>query len=251
MKKKWVLIGASLLLILIVFFVLLHFPQVFLSKTLDHGPFVVYSSAPLEAPEEWRLLLDSATVLLQKSELHTPEQTYLLFMASGTTYEQLLKLVGWNKPFAFAFLNRQIILAEPHIKAGLFSRNDTDYEKRSMLQLIVHEGAHCQQDKQGVKRGLPAWVNEGYAEYVSHAPIYEQPSYNLADVVAEVDQTRGEYWLRSDYGYWDSWAYKYYRVLVEYLIEVEALSIVEIIEKQDTWNPAALFEQIKGYYGLR
>lgn len=250
MKKKWVLIGASLLLILIVFFALLHFPQVLLSKTLDHGPFSVYSSTPLEAPEEWRLLLDSAALLLEKSELHTPEQTYLLFMASGTTYEQLLRWVGWDKPFAFAFLNRQIFLAEPHIKAGFFSRNDTEYEKRSMLQLIVHESVHCQQDRQGVKRGLPPWVNEGYAEYVSHAPIYERSNYRLSEVVREVEDNRGEYWLRSDYGYWDIWEYKYYRTLVEYLIEVEHLSIREIIEKQAEWNPAVLFEQIKRYYGM-
>ena len=250
MKKKWVLIGASLLAILIVFFALLHFPQVFLSKTLDHGPFAVYSSTPLEAPEEWRLLLDSAAILLEKSELHTPEQTYLLCMASGTTYEQLLRWVGWDKPFAFAFLNRQIYLAEPHIRDGLFSRNNTEYEKRSMLQLIVHESVHCQQDRQGVKRGLPPWVNEGYAEYVSHAPIYQRPNYRLSEVVREVEDNREEYWLRSDYGYWDIWEYKYYRTLVEYLIAVEHRSIREIIEKQAEWNPAALFEQIKRYYGM-
>ena len=60
----------------------------------------------------------------------------------------------------------------------------------------------------------------------------------------------GAYWLLSDYDYWDIWKYKYYRTLVEYLIEVEHLSIREMIEKQAEWNPAALFEQIKSFYGL-
>ena len=248
MKKKWVLIGASLFLILILFFALLHFPQVFLSKTLDHGPFSVYSTTPLEAPEDWHVLLDSAQLMLEKSELHSPDQRYLLFMAKGTTYESLLKWVGWNKPFAFAFLNREIYLATPNILEGQFSRNNTEYEKRLMLQLIVHESVHVQQDAEGAKRGLPPWVNEGYAEYVSHAPIYQQSDYSLADVVKELQEMRGEYWLRSDYGYWDIWEYKYYRSLVEYLIEVEGLSIREIIERQTEWNPAALFEQIKTYY---
>lgn len=241
-------ISLGLVTILIVFIALLHYPQIFISKALEEGPFTVYSSTPLEAPEEWRHLLDSAAVLLENSELNTSEQTYLLFMARGTSYESLLKWVGWNKPFAFAFLNRQIYLAQPRIREGLFSRNDTEYEKRSMLQLIVHESVHCQQDAQGVKRGLPPWINEGYAEYVSHAPIYAQRDYQLAEVVREVEASRGAYWLRSDFGYWDIWEYKYYRSLMEYLLEEKKISVREIIERQAEWNPAVLFEEIKAFY---
>ncbi|MBX2870665.1 MAG: hypothetical protein KTR30_01155, partial [Saprospiraceae bacterium] len=158
MKKKWIVFSSSLLLLLIGFVALLHFPQVLVSKVLDHGSFTVYSPTPLEAPEEWRILLDSAAVVLEKSDLHSPEQRYLLFMAKGTSYESLLKWVGWNKPFAFAFLNRQIYLVQPRVKEGQFLRNDTEYEQRSMIQLIVHESVHCQQDAQGVKRGLPPWI---------------------------------------------------------------------------------------------
>lgn len=248
MKRKWIAISLGLLTTLIIFIALLHYPQVLISKALEQGPFTVYSPTPLEAPGEWRHLLDSAELLLQKSDLYTVDQRYLLFLAKGTTYESLLKWVGWNKPFAFAFLNRQIYLAQPRIREGLFSRNDTEYEKRSMLQLIVHESVHCQQEAQGVKRGLPPWINEGYAEYVSHAPIYTQPDYQLAEVVREVEANRGEYWLRSDFGYWDIWEYKYYRSLIEYLIEEKNLSIREIVERQGEWNPGMLFEEIKTFY---
>jgi len=249
MKKKWVLFSASVVIAILVVLALLHFPQVMIAKALDHGPFTVYSPTPLEAPDQWRETLDSALVLLSKSELYDSSQEYQLYMASGTAYERLLSWVGWDKPFAFAFLNRQIYLASPQIKEGIFTRNDNEYERRSMIQLIVHESVHCQQEDKGVKRGIPPWINEGYAEYVSHWPIRERPGYYFSEVVREVEENRGEFWLKSDYGYWDIWEYKYYRSLVEYLIHVKGLSIEDIITRKDELIPEVLFQEIKNYYG--
>lgn len=186
-------------------------------------------------------ILDSVQLLLNKSDLQVDDLKHRIFLAHGSFYEKIIKLSG-QKAFAFSFQDKQIYLAEADFKKGIFSRNNNEYEIRNMVQLIAHESVHNQQYYSYTQRKKPSWINEGYAEYVTYLPLIHNGEYQLKDAIKLVEESRGQYWLRSEYGYWDIWEYKYARVLIEYLIDVKGMTIQDIIN-DESLDDAAIFEE--------
>ncbi len=243
MKRKIGLSFLSLLAVLCLYLLFLHYPEWLLAKQFSYGPFTVYSNQEITLDEDAQQALDSVLILVKKSAFYRPDLKHKIFLARGSWYETLNQFYG-QMAFAFSFSDRQIYLAELDLPRGIFHRNHNEYELRQVIQLMAHETVHNQQAAEYSVRYTPVWINEGYAEYVSHEPIRNRPDYNFWQVVDEVKKHEGEYWLRSDYGYWDIWAYKYYRVLMEYLLDHQGMTIQMILEEKETLVPEEIFAEM-------
>ncbi len=246
MKKKLIYTSLLIVIILLSLFALLQFPQLTLRKRIIYNKFEIYAQQNLKVNTDILNALDSVQLILDKSELQVEGLKHRLFLAHGSLYEKLIQLSG-QKAFAFSFQDKQIYLAKANFKKDLFSRNDNEYEIRQLVQLIAHESIHNQQYYSYQQRSKPSWINEGYAEYITYLPLIHNGDYQLKDAVNLVSENKGQKWLKSEYGYWDIWEYKYSRVLIEYLIDVKGMTIQEIIA-DDSLDDILIFEEMQTKY---
>ncbi len=223
------LIRAIFLLLAFVIFIfcLLQFPQITLKKQFTYGDFEIYGKQTISRTRSFEEILDSVSKIISHSTIPSKDLTYKVFLAHDTFYEKLLKLIGQNA-FAFTFKFGQVYLAELDLSNGLFARNNNEYEIRNAIQLIAHESIHTQQHNFFKKR-MPPWLAEGYAEYISYRPIRELNKYDLSTVVKNLEENPDEYWLKSEYGFWDLREYKYYRTIMEYMLDEKGHDYLDLV----------------------
>jgi len=245
MKKSIIRILIFLTLSFVILQTIVAFPQIFIKKQFSYQCFDLYANEKVELNNKIKSTLDSVQNIIKKSALHSDEIKYQLFLAKGTFYEKLNDFLPQTSgAFAYAFWNREIFLADIDFDSGIFHRNNNEREVRYIVQLIAHESIHVQQSHAGIKRSSPPWLNEGYAEYVTYAPLRAAGEYNFLDAVKTLQDNPDTEWFRSEYGYWDVRDYKYYRVLIEYLIEVKGMTMEEILEQKKTLFAEEIWSEI-------
>jgi hypothetical protein len=159
--------AAAIVVLVVLYGVLLAFPEPLFAHRIEEGPFLVYSRKPvshaLVAPH-----LRGAEERLSRSEIHRSGATHRVFVTGSMTLYRLL-----NGPYYGAIarnveLGNAIFLPDLDTEAGRVVHFDG--RSAPLDEILAHEATHTfVQDRLGFLRALrlPFWKKEGYAQYVA------------------------------------------------------------------------------------
>ena len=172
------LFSRSAIGIAIAYLVFLINPQVVFSHSLTHQNYTIHSDHPL--PAETFDVLKRADRLLQESEIFSRNDHHHIFLCNGPGWFRTFNPRGSDRLYATSHATGNIFIANGDPATDMAWKTSGTNIIRSLSGLIAHEVTHnLVRDHLGVlpQWRLPAWKNEGYAEYIS---IHGQKEYELA-----------------------------------------------------------------------
>ena len=116
----------------------------------------------------------------------------------------------------------------------------------NLIQIISHEGVHSQMYEGHSTLGFmqtPAWINEGYCEYISYAPERSKKEYSLSTLYDKFKVT-DSFWIETEYGCMTPRVYLRDRIIMEYLLDYKQMRIMDIIGDEGL-DPDNLLVEIK------
>jgi len=245
MIKRWIVGGIVGCLVI---YVSLQFPKLYIKKSFTYKSFEIYSNSKIENNVYVKNILDSVLLNLTKSEFYNPEQSFKLFFVKGTLYSKIISNLGM-KNIASSKFDTHIYNANPDFKSGWLIKNKSEYEKLNLVQIISHECVHSQMYPDYSTLGImktPAWINEGYCEYISYSLKRKRDFLSLVDILNKLEASEN-HWLKTSYLNYSPRFYLKSRLIVEYLIEIKHMTILEIISNEDL-DPDIIYEDIKLWY---
>ncbi|MEM1219222.1 MAG: hypothetical protein AAGH79_09930 [Bacteroidota bacterium] len=240
-KRLLLILTASYLCLLLI----VQFPQWFISEQSSYGPFKMYAGEPLSCDLPCQVVLDSAHLLLKQSAFYQADQVFELYFVQGTLYEKLISLFG-TKNIASSKHNKHLYIGRPDFQNGILRQGDHPYQWLNLVQIISHEGVHSQMYTDYAKwwgsMQTPAWLNEGYCEYIAYQPFNQSPHYQLRATYDRYRSEAGE-WVQTEHGAYTPKIYLRDRIVMEYLLLERGEEIHSIIGNP-TYNPDVHWPQI-------
>lgn len=144
---------------------------------MDYKYFTVYSQNDNPDTAALIKILDSATLLLDETNLLTPDFRQKIFLTGSFGEFTFLapmsrKAFAVNYPFA-----QNIIFSKTSIFTNRVFANRAENNLRSLSSVITHETTHSLlENKLGLimYRMLPSWKNEGYCDYISKESSFDE-----------------------------------------------------------------------------
>ncbi|MFK7808530.1 MAG: hypothetical protein AB8F74_12065 [Saprospiraceae bacterium] len=222
----------SAILLIIGYVVLLHLPQVFISKQFEYKSLHIHSNQSLKLDDESKAVLDLVLENIGSSAYYKMGQEHHLFFVHGTLYEKMVRSIGY-KNMAFAFMDKSIYCAKPDFLTRYLRRNKNEYEVMHLVQVISHELVHNQMyDILGFNaiRKLKPWVREGYPEYIAYGQIQDSEDYQLADLSKRIASRKDPLWVTNEYDCLTSYTYAMDRLRMEFALDIQQSDIQNIME---------------------
>lgn len=268
LKYSAIAIGTAILAGAI-FLGLLTYPGVLFPHDIEHRNFVVRSSNSLDE-DSVRKVIDEVHRVLDTSEIHDLEITHRILLGHGSSSFEFLQNFAWRLTSQRSELKQPLTFnrAVPPYTSQIITFRVPDFDRGTlvhpengravdMVHMFVHEATHTLiASRVGVDRlpSIPAWKNEGYAEYVAASVrIHEDPDYDLAESVARllnqdlssmVDATGTLRPIRyncvsrssmlDETGNPGPTCYYLSRVLVEFLLDVEGMRFDDLMHRSVT-----------------
>jgi hypothetical protein len=202
------------------YLLLLAFPDVLFAQQVTHGAFRVASDEPIDA--RIAAVLDAAAARLARSPLDDPRMEHRVYLCNTPLRWRLLAPLARGAYGTTYALSGHSVLAHVDIPANLAYREGPRYNRRPLDSLIAHERMHALMDRRyGVIAcfRMPAWKKEGYCEFVAG-----HPSFDVEEGRRLIREGKEE-----DFG---PFRYFRYYAMVKYLLDVERLSIDEVVSRQ-------------------
>lgn len=235
MKKRIIQIVAALfttvLLAATSYASLVLYPHVLFEHETSFGNVGVLSEEPIDA--EFHQAVEEAIALISKSELYDAESEMGIILAHNHIYHRITP----GKVLAYAIGPYAILAGETDGAANKLSWDKSPVQM-NLVTTMAHELTHCLQGKHhgyfALNRAMMPWKREGYAEYVAHGKARLSSNYSLAESVAlllsedKVKPVPG--WMTTEDGFDRAITYYRFRLMTEYLFDVEGMSYEEFIE---------------------
>jgi len=158
--------------------VLVAFPASVFSSSLTRGNITLHATEPL--PKNAVAIVDEALARLRQSPLYEPSRSVDVFICRND-WRWLLYSGGNGRSAAVA---RVPFLHDVIVRGGDFTANryqqaggQLSPAERPMSYLLAHEVTHVLvADALSLPEGyrVPAWLNEGYADYVAHEAKFDR-----------------------------------------------------------------------------
>lgn len=229
----------------ILFFISIQFPQLYLKKSFSYSQFDVYSNAELLKTKALVETLDSVINNIERSDFYNEEQRFKLFFVGGSFYSKVILFFGMNN-IASSKFDTHIYNGQPSFETGWLVNGSTEFDRVNLVQIISHEAVHSQMYPEFSTLGFmdtEAWINEGYCEYISYFPKRKSDQKPICALLNTLEQ-KEEQWLLTPYKNYSPRFYLKSRMLVEYLIDKDQMSIRNIIEKSPL-NTDSIYNEIK------
>lgn len=200
---------------------LLSFPQALFGYEISHKNFRVLSREPLDS--NIHAILDRVEARLSASGIHDEGLEPRIFISDSHGLYKLLCLYVGGNSFAKGYLAlpvNNVFVNKSDVARDLVFRDAAADRQRSLSGVIAHEVTHLLvRKKLGYLRNLtlPAWKQEGYAEYVAGGTLLDRES--------GVRRWKENPANDSGYRY-----FKYY-MLVKYVIDVKKLSVEDLFTR--------------------
>jgi len=177
MKKVKIVIRYTLGSLAIVYGLIVLFPQVLFSNSIDYKNFSVYYHSNNIDISKMESVLDKSAKLLSESDIYNAEKKQKIFLC--TNFEEFTFFaLRSRKSFAVNYpLIQNIFLSQSDISENTIQRNASENNLRTLSGVIAHETTHSLlEDKLGILKYklLPSWKNEGYCDYVSKESSYDE-----------------------------------------------------------------------------
>jgi hypothetical protein len=202
------------------YLLLLAYPGILFAHHTSRGSFHVSSDAPIDP--RIAEVLDDAAARLARSPLADPGMEHRLYICNTALRGWLLFPRGRGAFGTTYSLLGNTILNRVDIPANLVYRVAPRHERRPLGAVIAHERMHALMARRYGTIAcwrMPAWKTEGYCEFVGG-----DPSFGVEEGKWLIREGRGE----------DSGPIRYFRyyAMVKYLLEVEGLTIDEVVSRE-------------------
>jgi hypothetical protein len=220
-------IGAACASAVLLFLALIVWPDPLFAYSVSDGKITVRSDHPIPAAGGNQLLHD-CEMLLDRSPLKAEGSRYRIYVTNDAWRWRLffainLQAHGLAYPFGSAFLSGADFDAGRLIHNGYVPP-----PPRKLAYYCAHELTHEIAMERGVFRHAPAWVNEGFADYVG---IEKRQSFeDLRDAIGE---RSADVPMMVRYG-----GYPRYRLLVTYFLEKKGWSVDQLFQSRLTEDEA-------------
>ncbi len=216
------------------------FPYLLFSHKIHYQNLAAYSDAAFD--QDFASTLQNVQFRLEDGEIYDAGATHRIFLyRREKLYGFFAFLAGVNansQGFNVDLFGR-IFISAPFIEQ-LRGRFGDRYRhaliEGNLAHIIAHEIMHsCLTEKLGYRRAhaLPMWKQEGYAEYgATIQAIKADTTYDFHARVAKVLDTSFLADMPLRRSYYEA------QVLVEYLMEIEKMSFIELIEERFTKEEA-------------
>ena len=195
------------------------FPQVLFAHSVTANGISIYSRSPL--PPEAAACAARAAALVQQSELAVLGRRERVFVCNSPW---LFRLFNPRSHGAFAVrvsLTGNVFVADGDFQSDTARRSSPEFNTRKLSSVMAHEITHgLIRHRLGLWRGtlLPAWVDEGYCDYVARESSFPEVEGLRRLASGERDPS-------------SSFRYFEYRQMVRYLLEVKQLSFAQAVSK--------------------
>lgn len=221
-KIRIILFAICILLDLAVLYALvLSYPQSFFHYRVRYQNLTLYSDKPLPAIST-SLLKETQTRLL-KSPIYDPKNHYQIFICHDLNRFAFFANINYRVGgINYALFNRNTFLRNAHIvKNRLIGPSGREVPgERSLVYYFTHEVTHGVTAKKTGNLAyfrLPAWVREGYADYVAKGNFDFQTNVKLFKAgVREMNPAQSGLYLR-------------YHLLVAYVLDIQKASVDELL----------------------
>ena len=198
---------------------LVFFPQPLFAYNVSAKGVTIYSPAPL--PAETTARIEEAMALVGRSELAVPGRRERIFVCNNPW---LFRLFAPVSPRAFATswpVSDNIFIAQSDLVKNVTSSMAENYNRRSFSSVAAHEITHgLIRHRLGLIRSvrLPAWVAEGYCDYVAKESSFpEEKGFQLLRDGAEDPS--------------DSFRYFVFRQMVRHLMDDRHLTFDQVVAR--------------------
>ena len=206
-------------LIAFVWFAVQLFPRIIFPHRVTSEGVTIHARAPL--PPETIDRIRETRQLLARSELDVPGRPQDIFLCN---HPLLFVFLVPSRPRSFAFempVTGNIFIAQADLVANVCRSRAPAYNARSFSSVAAHEITHeLTQHRLGVFRAwrLPAWIAEGYCEYVAQESSFPQDEAVRLLKAGEESPT-------------PSFKYAVYRRMVTHLIESQGYSFDQLVAR--------------------
>lgn len=153
---------------LILYFLVLIFPQSLFAHTFAHAGIALYSRQPI-SPEDAEALLSQIRSRIRTSDIHQESQTFRVFVCNSKALYTFLSPLSRHS-FGNTPITGNVILANVNLRDNSATAFRPDNNQRSFVGVASHEICHVM-----IRRAFglwsayraPKWLNEGYCEHVS------------------------------------------------------------------------------------
>lgn len=236
---------STVLLCLIVLIGAILNPQLLYAESSQVGELRVLSDDPLD--EETRVIIQNAYDVARQSPLYESGYPLDICIGENSLYIPFFKKIS-GPAFGVSTLNKVIMYARQD-----YSNNTAHWRDRTwqLSEVLSHEMVHCfQYHRFGYRFPIktPTWIVEGYAEYIARqAKGVEDLSTYFGIYLQSVEDGKEDWeWIPFGERNGSPLSYLRYRLLVQYLLEVESISYEDIIQNQE--GEGAVFDRMQNWY---
>ncbi|MFK7811918.1 MAG: hypothetical protein AB8B59_05445 [Maribacter sp.] len=200
--------------------ILLLFPQILFSNTLNHENFIVYYHSEKVDSDQLTSILNQSLNLLKNSDLFESKKKQKIFLCDGFGEFAFFALRS-RKSFAVNYpLVQNVFISKSNILENTIERNGAENNIRTLSGVIAHETTHSiLEDRLGFLKYklLPSWKNEGYCDYVAQESSYDE-KLGWNQICRNKDNV-----ISSSYTYFK------YKTYVEHLLNEEKRTISDFL----------------------
>lgn len=210
--------------ITIVYILIFCNPQFLFKYEVTQNNLSLYSDEPISGNAN--NILNEVQTRLLKSQIYDPKKTYRIFICNDINRYKFFCLrsdSGQVGGFCRPYLSTNVFITKSDINTNhIFNSHGSEVqEPRTLSYVIAHELTHVvSEEKVGAISDLqlPAWINEGYSEYVAQKEF---------DYDKTLEMFRNGM-LEESYGF-KPYYYDKYHLLVEYLLDVKKVSTEDFL----------------------
>jgi len=223
-KRFWLRVAAIVAGAIILYWMLLCFPQPFFRSSVQASNLALYSDQSFD-PEAGQRILEAVEAKLAASPLYCSQDRHSAFICNARWRQRLF----FNRKYGVGGLNQyplttNVFLREAMVEDNrLISPSGTQVTgDRTLDYFIAHEITHTLTVRAvGWLRyyRLPQWVREGYADYVGKGPKfnYELARQSFLAGAPEMDWQKSGLYLR-------------YHLLTAYLLDRQHWTVQRMLE---------------------
>jgi hypothetical protein len=212
--------AVSMLCVMYIF--ILAYPQPLFAHAFEHEGICLYSRQPIPSKEAATLLSEIRS-RLRTSEINQELSQYKIFLCNSQ-YVYTIFCPLSRHSLGCAQLSGYIFIANADLANNTVTAFRAENRERSFVSVVSHEICHqmCKQ-KFGFWSDFkaPAWLKEGYCEYVSNESSFPKEKGNRLLSEGKEDESK-------------SFEYFVYRRMVAYCLTQKECTIKELFAKPPT-----------------
>lgn len=211
-----------------IYVLMVLYPNLLFSYSVSYKNYTVFSNEVME--DHIYSILDSVDKQLSTSDVYDNTIKHKIFISDNyKLYTFLSHMYYKTSGITYVFFNNHYI-TKSEIKNDVSIKNSEGYNKTSLTHVITHESMHTLlQERLGLIKylSLPKWMMEGYCEYISDDSIYDYDEGIEQLKTGKKDKSK-------------SFNYFQYRIMVEYLFDVEKITFDDFVEKDFDFSSVEL-----------